>query len=67
MSYNCAYILNSIIYFIPQVCSSRPVGGQVQGCVHAHTLTYIISIYTYVIDLLIDVVFIITWNSILYA
>ena len=57
MSYSCAYILNSIIQFISQVCQSRPVGSQVQGCVRAHSITYITSIYAYVIDLCIDEVF----------
>jgi len=33
LSYNCAYILNSEI---AQVCSSRPIGGRVYVCVHAH-------------------------------
>ena len=42
---------------MPQVCSSRPVGGQVQGCVHANGITYTIPVYTYVIDLFLDVVF----------
>jgi len=49
ISYNCVYVLNSIIQFISQVYSRRPVGGQVQGCAPALSITYI-RFYTGVRD-----------------
>jgi hypothetical protein len=47
-----------MLYFTSQVCSSRPVAGQVRGCVQALVITCIISIKAYVIGLFIDVVFV---------
>ena len=58
VSYNCANILDPIIQFMSQVCSSRPVGGQVQGCVQAFIITYMIFIQAWLVDLFIDVVFV---------